>query len=214
MPNRSPDSDHPPVPRPLWRFSPAPPVTRVPVLLAFLLLVACGGGKGGADRTAVGAAVPDSTVFGDDRAHAPAKLAPDVALLERLIDDYEALDVVMDRLASTRSRSPVKGHAWSGDRHEDAAKGRLSDLLTAEFHERYQPRTPTDAGASAGTVAALAHPAGKAALDSIVLAQHRRVAEAIAAAAPLLTNARVREALGELAADVRKEIAKLEDRAG
>lgn len=149
-------------------------------------------------------------MFGDDRAHSAAARAPDVVLLERLIDEYEALDVVMDALASPGSESPVKGHAWKGDRHEDAAKERLLDLLTAEFHERYQPRTPSGAGASADTVAALSRRPGKAALDSIVVAQHRRVADAIAAGAASLTNVRVREALTKLESDVRKEIARLQ----
>lgn len=182
---------------------------RVAAIGAILLLAACGGGERRADHTAA-ATEPDSTVFGDDRAHAAAARAPDVTLLERLIDEYEALDVVMDELAGPGSHNPVKGHAWKGDRHEDAAKGRLSDLLAAEFHERYQPRTPVGASASADTVAALARRPGKAALDSIVLTQHGRVADAIAAAAPSLTNVRVREALTRLEADLRREIAALE----
>jgi hypothetical protein len=157
--------------------------------------------------------LPDSTVFGDDRARqGDAPRAPEVRLLERLVDEYEALDVVQDDLSRPGSESVAKTHAWKGDRHEDATKRRLAALLITEFRERYQPRTPARAAATADSVSALPDREAERALDQLVLAQHRRVADAIAGATPSLTNQRVREELTALEQDLRKEIAKLSRR--
>jgi len=168
----------------------------------------------GRDRTAgesAAAAAPDSTLFGDDRARAgdSARTTPDLALLERLVDEYEVLDVVMDGLAGPGSGAPVQGRAWKGDVHQDAAKGRLLDLLLVEFGERYQPRTPAGATRTTDSIAALPHDAGSRALNALVLDHHRRVADWIRAALPGVANPRIREFLVKLHEDLSKEIAKL-----
>ncbi len=167
------------------------------------------------DRPAGGESnASDSTLFGDDRARQgdSARVTPDVALLERLVDEYEGLDVIMDELAGPTSGSPVQGRAWQGDRHEDAAKGRLLELLRAEFGERYQPRTPAGAAHTTDSVGSLPHEAGSRALSRLVLDHHRRVAQAIAAALPTVRSPRVREALVHLHESLRKEIDKLDGR--
>jgi hypothetical protein len=178
------------------------------VLVIALFLGACG-----TDRSAQreSATAPESTRFGDDRARegTDARTSPDVAVLERLIDDYEGLDVVMDELAGPTSGSQVRSKAWKGDRHEDAAKGRLLDLLQAEFGERYHPRTPDGVVVRTDSIAGLARGAGGHALDTLVLEHHRRVVARIAAALPTLENARVREALADLARSLDEEIREL-----
>ena len=111
-----------------------------------------------------------------------AQTVPDVALLERLIDQYEELDVVMDALAGPESGSAVQGKAWKGNRHEDAAKGRLLDLLRTEFGERYQPKTPAGAAERTDSIASLPREAGMRELNVLVLDHHQRVAREIQAA--------------------------------
>ncbi|HUR95900.1 MAG TPA: hypothetical protein VMY76_15060 [Gemmatimonadales bacterium] len=181
-------------------------------LLCIAMLVAACGSDRGVRRDS--AAAPESTLFGDDRARegTAARTRPDVAVLERLIDEYEGLDVVMDELAGPTSESPVQKQAWKGDRHEDAAKGRLLDLLQAEFGERYHPRTPDGAVVTTDSIAALAHSAGSRALDTLVLRHHRRVSAQIAEALPTLENDRVREELADLARSLDEEIRKLSGR--
>jgi hypothetical protein len=153
----------------------------------------------------------DSTLFGDDRARQgdSVRMSPDVALLERLVDEYEQLDVVMDELAGSGGGGAVRGKAWKGDRHEDADKGRLLDLLQVEFGERYQPRTPEGAARRTDQIAALPPDAGTRALNKLVLDHHRRVREAIAEALPAVRNLHVRETLVKLRQDLDKEIVKL-----
>lgn len=170
------------------------------------LAVACGGERSGRESAAV-----DSTTFGDDRATQgdSARAVPDVALLERLIDEYEGLDVVMDRLAGPASRSTVRGKAWSGDRHEDAAKASLLDVLQAEYGERYHPRTPAGVGRTTDSIGALPRDAGSRALEDLVLHHHRRVAQAIGRGLPAVRNSRVREVLVDLHEHLRKEIDEL-----
>jgi hypothetical protein len=182
----------------------------VAVALAATLVSACGADRSGRDATAS----VDSTKFGDDRA-SQGDIAPtvrDVAVLERLIDQYEGLDVVMDAVAGPTSGSPVQGKSWKGDRHEDAAKDRLLDVLQTEFGERYQPRTPKGAAHTADSISALAHDAGTRALDALVLTHHRGVVRTIGDALPSLRNARVREVLVDLSQRLRKEIQELSER--
>jgi hypothetical protein len=179
--------------------------------LRLMLALALAGGCGRDRNARESAAAPDSTLFGDDRVQAgdSALRKPDVALLEQLVDEYEGLDVVMDELAGPGSGAPVQGKASKGDRHEDDAKGRLLDLLQAEFGERYHPRTPVGVSRITDSIASLPHDAGSRALNALVLGHHRRVAERIRAALPSVTNPRVHEFLVELHGDLRKEIGKL-----
>ena len=107
-----------------------------------------------------------------------------MALLERLIDEYEGLDVVMDELAGPAGPSTVQGRAWKANRHEDAAKGRLLELLQREFGERYHPKTPRGAGGRIDSIASLPQEAGRRALTALVIDHHRRVADEIVAQLP------------------------------
>lgn len=182
-------------------------MTRTPALLLALALAA-GCGRGNSARET---ATADSTMFGDDRARQgdSARTAPDVALLESLVDQYEQLDVVMDDLSGGSSGSTVRGKAWKGNRHEDADKGRLLDLLQREFGERYQPRTPEGAARRTDQIAALPPASGTRALNQLVLDHHRRVRDAITQALPGVSNPRVRETLVKLHQRLDEEIVKL-----
>jgi len=154
----------------------------------------------------------DSTLFGDDRARQgdSARTLPEVALLERLVDEYEQLDVVMDELAgSANGIGGVRGKAWKGDRHEDAEKDRLLHLLQVEFGERYHPRTPEGAARRTDQIAALPPDAGTRALNALVLDHHRRVRREIAEGLPNVRNPRVREVLTTVQRRLDEEIAKL-----
>jgi len=184
------------------------PVIRLMTVVGIALATACGRDRSAGESAT---ATPDSTVFGDDRARegGSARTRPDLALLERVVDEYEVLDVVMDELAGPGSGAPVQGKSSKGDRHEDATKGRLLDLLLVEFGERYEPRTPEGTGRTTDSIAALPHEAGSQALDALVLDHHRRVADRIRAALPGVANPRVREFLVQLHEDLRKEIGKL-----
>jgi hypothetical protein len=176
------------------------------LLLAAALAAACGRGDSSRES-----AMSDSTLFGDDRARQgdTARTAPDVALLERLVDEYEQLDVVMDELAGSPKGSSVRGNAWKGDRHEDADKERLLDLLQTEFGERYHPKTPEGAARRTDQIAALPPEDGTRALNALVLDHHRRVREEIGGALPGLGNPRVREELIKLRQHLDEEIEKL-----
>ncbi len=177
-------------------------------VLGVTLAIGCGRDRPGDQASAKTA---DSTLFGDDRARQgdTARTLPDVALLERLIDAYEGLDVIMDELAGPTRESRVQGKAWKGDRHEDPAKGRLLALLQNEFGERYQPRTPDGVVRTTDSIGRLPREAGAHALDALVLAHHRRVAEAITAGLPSVQRPRVREALATLRESLEQEIRTL-----
>ncbi|MGH7513253.1 MAG: hypothetical protein ACREOQ_10055 [Gemmatimonadales bacterium] len=175
------------------------------LLLALAGTAACGGQ--GRDKPAA----PDSTLFGDDRERQgdTARTVPEVALLERVVDLYESLDVAMDRLASPSGGNPVKHRAWKADRHEDDAKQRLLDVLQAQFGERYHPRTPDGAARTADSIAALPRAEGTRALNALVLDHHERVHAELGRALPAVANARLREVLLELQQHLADEIRKL-----
>ena len=182
----------------------------VPALLLLAMALGCGRDHGDESAEAgqlrhSAAIATDSTVFGDDREGQTPAVLPEVALLERLIDEYEALDVVMDALASPSWENPVRGVAWGGDRHEDREKERLKDLLASEYGERYVARTPQGA-AAANSIARLPHAAGRQELENLVAAQHRRVAAVIEAGLPRLRNARVRAVVLKLDRGIREEL--------
>jgi hypothetical protein len=182
---------------------------RTPMLtMALVLALASGCGRGDSARES---GMADSTLFGDDRARQgdSARTVPDVAVLERLVDEYEQLDVVMDELAGAAGGGPLRRHAWKGDRHEDAAKAQLLDLLQEEFGEAYHPRSPEGAARRTDQIAALPPDAGTRALNTLVLDHHRRVREAIVEALPDLRNPRVSEALTQLRRHLDEEIRKL-----
>jgi hypothetical protein len=176
----------------------------LPLLLAAAL--ACGRGESARES-----AMADSTLFGDDRAQQgdSARVAPEVALLERLVDEYEQLDVVMDELAGPINEGPVRGKSWKGDRHVDADKDRLLKLLLVEFGERYHPRTPEGAARRADGIAALPPDAGTRALNALVLDHHRRVRQEISGALPAIRNPRVHEELTKLHRHLGEEIEEL-----
>jgi hypothetical protein len=178
----------------------------LPVLLVAGLAMACRR-----DDSPRESAMADSSLFGDDRARQgdSARTVPDVALLEHLVDEYEQLDVVMDELAGPTSGSPVRGKAWKGDRHEDAAKGRLLALLQVEFGERYHPRTPEGAARRTDGIAALPPDAGTRALNALVLEHHQRAYQAIGDALPRLRNSRVRDEVTRLRQNLGKELEQL-----
>lgn len=181
---------------------------RTVLLLALTALLArCGGDQGRESGTAA----VDSTLFGDDRARqgASARVATDVALLEHLVDQYEQLDVVMDELAGSTGEGGVQRRAWKGDRHEDADKDRLLELLKSEFGERYHARTPEGAARRTDQIAALPPEVGTRALNAMVLDHHRRVRAAIHTALPTVERPRVREALTRLQQHLGDEIEKL-----
>ncbi len=180
------------------------------VLLGVALAAGCRSGDSKREA-APESGLADSTLFGDDRARQGdrARTVPDVALLERLVDDYEQLDVVMDKLAGAPRGGDARGKAWQGDRHEDADKGRLLNLLQTEFGERYHPRTPEGAARRTDQIAALPSAAGARALNSLVLDHHRQVRQAIDQSLPSLTNPRVREAVDKLRQHLDDEIGKL-----
>jgi hypothetical protein len=178
----------------------------LPLLLIVAMAVACRR-----DNSPRESGMADSTLFGDDRARQgdSARTVPDVALLEHLVDEYEQLDVVMDELAGATSGSAVKGKAWKGDRHEDADKGRLLDLLQTEFGERYHPRTPEGAARRTDGIAALPPDVGTRALNGLVLDHHQRAYQAIGEALPRLRNPRVRQEVTKLRQHLGEEIEEL-----
>jgi hypothetical protein len=178
----------------------------LPLLLVAAMAAACRR-----DDSPRESGMADSTLFGDDRARQgdSVRTVPDVALLEHLVDEYEQLDVVIDELAGPTTGSPVKGKAWKGDRHEDAAKEQLLDLLQVEFGERYHPRTPEGAARRTDGIAALPSDAGTRALNGLVLDHHQRVYQAIGEALPRLQNPRVRGEVTTLRQHLAEEIEQL-----
>lgn len=159
----------------------------------------------------VDAGTPDSTVWGADRrrsGHA-ARIAPEVALLEELIDRYEALDVAMDALWRGKSGAPIAGGAWKRDRGEEAIERNLRALLSTEYHEAYVP-APPDVSVLPDSIRRLGKAEAGRAL-SVELAKHDRwVAARIAEIGSVVTNPTVRMFLERLAAEETAEAAKLE----
>lgn len=140
----------------------------------------------------------DSTVLGDHRpVRSIRKAAPEVTTLEDLIDGYTAVDVLVDALWRSTSKSSMADYAWRKDHGEEATIARLSALLAAEYRERYVPASPLDLPIDSLT--RLPKAEARARLDAILAGHDRSVTTRINAALPHLTNETVKRTLRQLA---------------
>jgi hypothetical protein len=160
---------------------------------------------------------PDTVVWSADRAGWPPEsltaylaAAPDRAFLETMLDRYETLDYLVDRAWNPGSSGAVRGLAWRRDRKADASRARVTELLRAEFGERYAPTV-----AERYRLATLALRDAPAAdyerrLYGLLLDHHRETLALVERVRPGLERREVRALAERLEAYHRQELAELE----
>lgn len=172
----------------------------------FLLLAACRGGDITPD-TGLALGARDSVVWGDDRARGrPGSGPADRLLLEHLLDHYQGLEHLAERVRRTSNVSAVRRDAWRFDRREDAERRHVETLLRELYGERYLPRVPEEFRTAAATIRALPPEQQARALLEFVNEHHREDVALIDSTLPTLQNPQVRDLARELRRDQRRDL--------
>jgi uncharacterized protein (DUF305 family) len=154
----------------------------------------------------------DSVVWGEDRriqaAQASRAAGPaDRAFLERLLNHYQGLDYLADRMRRDGAVSAVRRDAWRFDTREDAEKRRAAGLLLRLYRERYMPVVPREFKAAADSLAHLARERQPRAVLELLAEHQRHDLALIEAALPALEDPDVRELALELRRDQTRDLA-------
>jgi uncharacterized protein (DUF305 family) len=175
-------------------------------LLLLLALPACGRDDVPSDADM--AAVPvDSIVWGQDRARPGEEAGPaDRLLLERLLDHYQGLEYLAERVRQTSTVSAVRRDAWRFDQRESAERRQVDALLRKLYGERYLPLVPDEFRAAANTIGALPAEQQARALLELVTRHHQEDVALIDSVLPTLQHPEVRELAGELRRDQRRDL--------
>ncbi|MGH7630057.1 MAG: hypothetical protein ACREOF_11900 [Gemmatimonadales bacterium] len=169
-----------------------------------LLLAACGG-EDDAPDTALAPGAGDSVVWGEDRARRVAGTA-DRLFLERLLDHYQGLEYLAERVRRTSNGSAVRRDAWRFERREGAEREQVDALLRERYGERYLPRVPEEFRAAAAAIRALPPERQARALLAFVSEHHREDVARIDSILPALQSPQVRELARELRRDPRRDL--------
>ncbi len=169
-----------------------------------LLLAACGG-EDLAPDTALAPGAGDSVVWGEDRARRAAGTA-DRLFLERLLDHYQGLEYLAERVRQASAVSAVRRDAWRFDRRQSAEREQVDALLRELYGERYLPRVPEEFRTAAAAIRALPPERQVRALLEFVSEHHREDAALIDSILPGLQSPQVRELARELRGDQLRDL--------
>jgi len=170
------------------------------LLLLLLTPPAC---RDGAEvDTGLAAGPADSVVWGEDRARPGARTgSSDRLFLERLLDHYQGLEYLAERVRRTSAVSAVRRDAWRFDRHESAERAHAEALLRKLYGERYLPMVPEEFHGALTAIRARPPEQQVRALLEFVSRHHREDVALTDSALPSLEHPQVRE----LALDLRRD---------
>jgi uncharacterized protein (DUF305 family) len=175
-------------------------------LVLLLALLACGREDVPSDADV--AAVPvDSVVWGQDRARPGDEAgSADRLLLERLLDHYQGLEYLAERVRQTSTVSAVRRDAWRFDRRENAERRQVDALLRKLYGERYLPLVPDEFRSAANSIRTLPSEQQARALLELVTRHHEEDVTLIDSVLPALQHPEVRELARELRRDQRRDL--------
>ncbi len=181
--------------------------------LALLLLAACRG-REAAPETAVAAYTADSVVWGEDRARAAARDpgrggaagSIDRLFLEQLLDHYQGLEYLAERVRQTSNVSAVRRAAWRFDRRVNSERREADALLREIYGERYLPLVPGEFRSALTAIRVLPPDRQARALLEFVSRHHREDVALIDSVLPTLEHPKVRELARELRRDERRDL--------
>jgi hypothetical protein len=179
-----------------------------PLVLLLLLVPGCGGEDFGND-TGLGSAGADSVVWGEDRARPGAAAqgsSLDRLFLERVLDHYQGLEHLAERMKRTSTVSAVRRDAWRFDRRQSAEREQVDGLLRELYGERYLPTVPEEFRSAAVAISALPAEQQAHALLEFVTGHQREDVARIDSILPSLEHPRVRELARELRRDQQRDL--------
>ena len=176
------------------------------LVLLLLALAACRG-DGGASDIDLAAGPADSVIWGEDRAR-PGEHggSADRLFLERLLDHYQGLEYLAERVRQTSNVSAVRRDAWRFDRRENAERRQVDALLRRFYGERYLPLVPDEFRSAAAAVRALPPERQARALLELVSRHHQEDVALIDSVLPELQHPPVRELALDLRRDQRRDL--------
>jgi uncharacterized protein (DUF305 family) len=170
--------------------------------LLLLVLVLCSACRDD-DTVDVGlAAVADTLVWGEDRAGTDTLEGPiDRRFLETVLDHYQGIEHLAERVRQTSGVSAVRRDAWRFDHREAGERERAAELLRNLYGERYLPLVPEEFRAAAADIAVRSAEEQPRALLEYVQRHQQEDVTRIDSVLPLLQHPHVRE----LARDIRRD---------
>jgi hypothetical protein len=186
-------------------------------VLVLLAVVACRDEEPlpetGLGTAAPDSLVPDSLVWGEDRARdtTPAGDA-DRRFLEHLLDHYQGLEHLAERIRLTSTVSAARRDTWRFDRRHDDERREAETLLRELYNERYIPRVPEEFREAAVAIPALPREQQARALLELVTRHNQEDGARIDQVLPRLRHPQVRSLVQELRTDQQRDLRVLASR--
>ena len=179
-------------------------VRRWPLLL--LALTACRGEEP-IPETGLAAAAPDSLVWGEDRARETERTGDaDRRFLEHLLDHYQGLEHLAERIRVESTVSAARRDTWRFDGRDDGERRHAEELLRELYDERYIPRVPDEFREAATRIPTLPPEQQARALLEFVTKHHQEDVARIDRILPRLKHPEVRELVRDLRQDQQRDL--------
>jgi uncharacterized protein (DUF305 family) len=176
---------------------------RWPLLLLF---IACRGEEPLPDAGLAGAA-PDSLVWGEDRARDTVRTGQaDRRFLEHLLDHYQGLEHLAERVRLSSNVSAARRDTWRFDGRDDDERRQAEELLRELYGERYLPLVPEEFREAAAAIPALPPEQQADSLLELVTRHHREDVARIDRILPELQHPEVRKLARDLRRDQRRDL--------
>jgi uncharacterized protein (DUF305 family) len=171
-----------------------------------VLLIACRGEE--PLDSGLATAAPDSLVWGDDRAREIDRTGDtDRRFLEHLLDHYQGLEHLAERVRLSSSVSAARRDTWRFEgRNDDDERREAEALLRELYNERYLPRVPQEFRAAAAAIPGLPPEQQAQSLLEFVTQHHREDVARIDRILPALQHPQVRQLARELRRDQRRDL--------
>jgi hypothetical protein len=175
-------------------------------LLLLVCLPACRDQAGNVDMD-VAVASADSVVWGEDRIRSGGHTgSPDRIFLERLLDHYQGLEYLAERIRQTSTVTAVRRDAWRFDQRGAAERHEVDALLHRLYDERYLPLVPEEFRVAAAAIGDLPPDQQARALLEFVNRHQEEDLARIDRILPRLEHDEVRELARELRRDQRRDL--------
>jgi uncharacterized protein (DUF305 family) len=176
------------------------------LLIVLVCLSACRDEASNVDVD-VATATPDSVVWGDDRDRRGERGgSPDRRFLEHLLDHYQGLEYLAERIRQTSTVTAVRRDAWRFDQQGAAERQEVDALLHQLYDERYLPLVPEEFRLAAVTIRELPPEQQARALLEFVNRHQQEDVARFDRILPSLEHPEVRELARELRRDQRRDL--------
>lgn len=174
--------------------------------LLLLLVIACRGTDPWAE-TGFGGAAHDSLVWGADRTRQTDRTGHvDRRFLEHLLDHYQGLEHLAERVRLSSTVSAARRDTWRFDGRDDDERREAERILREVYNERYIPVVPDEFSTAAAAIPALPPDQQPRALLEFVTRHHQEDVARIDRLLPRLKHPQVRALVLDLRRDQQRDL--------